>query len=139
LYLIAINKRMISSFTFTSPFDLPALQTSNFVFARPYFFLEYSCHYPSHVRSRASRYAARCSYPAPVEKMSSESFPKQPKPAPPSDISQVLSFGPAVCETYGKFLGVMLMLFALAKTRTGGLSILTTIAGASFIIKSFWK
>jgi hypothetical protein len=36
---------------------------------------------------------------------------------PVSDLSQVLAYGPAYRESYGKFLGALLMLYAITKTR----------------------
>lgn len=46
-----------------------------------------------------------------------------------SDLSQVMAHGPAYREAYGRLLGAILMLFAMAKTRRGPLGI-ATLAGA---------
>jgi hypothetical protein len=54
----------------------------------------------------------------------SEPTPKPAKPTPPvSDLSQVLSHGPAYREAFGQFLGAVLMLVAISKTSRGTLGI----------------
>ncbi len=49
------------------------------------------------------------------------------KKAAPSELSQVLAHGPAYCDSYGRFLGAVLITLAIAKTRTGTLGIATSV------------
>jgi hypothetical protein len=49
----------------------------------------------------------------------SEPVPKPAKAEPPSNLSQVLSHGPAYRQAYGPLLGAVLMLVAINKTSRG--------------------
>ena len=60
----------------------------------------------------------------------SDVLPARKKP-PESDISQVLAHGPALCASYGRFIGGLLILVALAKARPGTLGLAFVITAAS--------
>src|ERR1041384_6028643 len=52
--------------------------------------------------------------------MSDSAIPgRQKGPPPESDLSQVIAHGPALSTAYGRYLGALLMLFAIAKARRG--------------------
>lgn len=73
--------------------------------------------------------------------MSSEPAPSRRKgPTPESDLSQVIAHGPALCNSYGRFLGAILMMFAIAKARRGPLGYVA-LAGVALtvIYRAFWK
>jgi hypothetical protein len=71
----------------------------------------------------------------------SEVSPKPAKRAPPeSDLSQVLSHGPAYREAYGAMLGAVLMLVAISKTRRGSAGIATAATVVMTLAYNlFWK
>jgi hypothetical protein len=59
---------------------------------------------------------------------------------PVSDLSQVLAYGPAYRESYGKFLGALLMLYAITKTRRGAVGVATAVSVVgTFFYNMFWK
>jgi hypothetical protein len=45
-----------------------------------------------------------------------------------SDLSQVLAHGPSYCQSYGKVLGALLMLYAITKTRRGAVGVATVVS-----------
>jgi hypothetical protein len=67
----------------------------------------------------------------------SEEVPRRPKSLPAeSDLSQILSHGPAYCAAYGRPLGALLMLFAITKARRGPIGI---AAAATFVMTFFYN
>jgi hypothetical protein len=66
----------------------------------------------------------------------SEPVPKKPPRVPPaeSDLSQILSHGPAVCAAFGRPLGAFIIYLALNKARRGFIGVTTavSIAGTFF-------
>lgn len=69
----------------------------------------------------------------------SDTVSRSPKAGPPSDISQVLSHGPALCQAYGRFWGTVLLLFALGKTRRGFVSLgAGVVALGALIYRNFF-
>lgn len=56
-----------------------------------------------------------------------------------SDLSQVMAHGPAYREAYGRLLGAILMLFAIAKTRRGPLGIATLAGVIATFYHIYWK
>lgn len=57
-----------------------------------------------------------------------------------SDLSQVIAHGPALSAAYGRTLGALLMMFAIAKARRGPLGIVTAAGVAvTAIYHAFWK
>ena len=70
------------------------------------------------------------------------SDPPKPVKATPSvsDLSQVLSHGPAYREAYGQFLGAVLMLVAISKTRRGTLGIAAAATAViTMALKSYFR
>jgi hypothetical protein len=60
--------------------------------------------------------------------MSGETAPRRIKgPPTETDLSQVMAHGPALSQAYGPRLGALLLLFAIAKARTGPLGITAAI------------
>jgi hypothetical protein len=71
----------------------------------------------------------------------SETVPRRPKdPTPESDLSQILSHGPAYCAAYGRTLAALLILVAITKARRGPIGI-TAAASVmlTFFYHAFWK
>lgn len=69
----------------------------------------------------------------------SEDVPKKPKPTE-SDLSQILAHGPAFCAAFGRPIGALLMLFAIAKARRGVVGITTAVSLAgTFAYNIFLK
>lgn len=59
---------------------------------------------------------------------------RSPKLGPPSDISQVLSHGPALSASFGRPMGAFLMLVAIIYARRGTFGIVAGVAVAGGII-----
>jgi hypothetical protein len=64
-------------------------------------------------------------------------------PPPESDLSQVMAHGAALSQAYGKYLGALLLLIAISKTRRGALGILAGMGALGlFILKmssGYWS
>ncbi len=70
----------------------------------------------------------------------SDVAPRRTTKPPPSDLSQVLSHGPAYRDAYGRFWGGIIMLVAISKTRPGALGIAAVVgAVGSLIYKVYLK
>jgi hypothetical protein len=71
--------------------------------------------------------------------MSQVEKPPKPKPAE-SDLSQILAHAPACREAYGRFLGAVIMLFAMNKARRGVVGVAAIVSAAgTFFYQLFWK
>lgn len=61
-----------------------------------------------------------------------------PKKAAPSELSQVLAHGPSYRESYGRFLGAVLIMLAIGKTRTGTLGIAASAGAIGAALLRYW-
>jgi hypothetical protein len=65
---------------------------------------------------------------------------RQKGPPLESDLSQVIAHGPALSTAYGRYLGALLMLFAIAKARRGPLGYATVIGvAATALYHMLWR
>ena len=69
----------------------------------------------------------------------SEPVPKPMRVEPSSNLSQVLSHGPAYRQAYGPLLGAVLMLVAINKTSRGTLGIASAVIVAVGVAVKSWK
>jgi hypothetical protein len=69
----------------------------------------------------------------------SEPVPKKPN-APPaeSDLSQILSHGPAVCAAFGRPLGAFIIYLAINKARRGFVGITTAVSIAGTVLYNYF-
>jgi hypothetical protein len=72
--------------------------------------------------------------------MSSETVPK-PKKVPPgeSELSQILAHARACREAFGPYLGALVVIVTVIKTRPGYFGVASAVSIASGIVYHFWK
>jgi hypothetical protein len=56
-----------------------------------------------------------------------------------SDLSQVMSHGPALCAAYGRFWGAVIMMLAITKARRGPLGIAAGVTFFGYGIYRIWS